>query len=281
MQPVSRTAQWTAAIRAIERDQAREALFRDDLAEHLAMPDGFDLLKRYHAGGVQDFVAIRTRFFDDVCIENTCSSKPLLQIVMVAAGMDTRAYRLRWPNRARVFELDHETLLSEKARRLDKCGAVQNVTVIPLAVDLANSWKDHLLDSEFDANAPTLWLVEGLLFFLTQDQVDALLRTLHSISAPGTRLVTDMTSEALLRSPLSRPFLQKLCDDGVPWQFGTDDPEVFLAERGWRATAVKQPGEVGAGEGRWPYKTHPRGVKGVARNWLVLADAITDSVWGK
>ncbi|WP_375412651.1 SAM-dependent methyltransferase [uncultured Bradyrhizobium sp.] len=271
MQPVSLTAQWTAAIRAREHERAQGSLFHDELAKHLAMPDGFELLERYSGGGVQDFVAIRTRFFDDACNANCESASPIKQVVMVAAGMDTRVYRLAWPEGAHVFELDHAALLEEKAQRLQKNGAKPGVAVTAVPVDFADNWIERLLSAGFDRSNPTFWLAEGLLFFLTPAQVEGLLKTLLSASAPGSRLVADMTSETLLHSPFSRSFLQKLERDGVPWRFGTDSPERFLKAAGWCCICVKQPGEPGAGEGRWPYKVASRDVPGVARNWLIQA----------
>jgi len=108
MQPVSYTAQWTAAIRALESERAEGALFTDDLARRLAQPDGFDLLERYRGAGVKEFVVIRTRYFDEAAAAALSERPDLRPVVMVAAGMDTRAFRLPWPRDARVYELDHQ-----------------------------------------------------------------------------------------------------------------------------------------------------------------------------
>lgn len=191
---------------------------------------------------------------------------------MVAAGMDTRAYRLPWPRSARVFEVDHAALLSEKDRRLAECGASPNVARIPVAADLALGWTRELLEAGFDPSAPTLWLIEGLLFFLTEDQARSVLATCRELSAARSRLVVDMASAALLRSPFTRGFLATLENDGTPWRFGTDEPEAFLERLGWRVRDVSEPGAPGVGDGLWPYTPQPRHVRGVARSWLVAAD---------
>lgn len=271
MQAVSLTAQWTAAIRALESEQTGSALFRDDLARRLAQPDGFELLNRYKGAGVCEFVVIRTRYFDDASCAVLAMAPHIRQVVMVAAGMDTRAYRLPWPNDTRVFEIDHGDLLAEKAEHLVRVGLPSQVQRIEVAADLAVGWTQQLVDAGFNPQQPTLWLVEGLLFFLTEDQVRDVLSKCANLSAVGSRLVVDMTSEALLKSPFSQFFLSTLRNDGVPWLFGTDEPECFLSELGWAANDVREPGTVEIGSDRWPYKTLSREVAGVARSWLIMA----------
>jgi hypothetical protein len=109
------------------------------------------------------------------------------------------------------------------------------------------------------------------LFFLTEDQAGALLGTMADASTWGSRLAVDLTSAALLRHPLTQEFLGALRADGTPWRFGTDDPITFLREHGWIVEDLKQPGEPGAGEGRWPYGVYPAEVSAVPRNWLIGA----------
>lgn len=276
MRPVSLTAQWTAAIRALESERPQGALFQDHLARRLAQPDGFSLLDRYRGGGVKEFVVIRTRYFDDASLAAVSCPSGIRQVVLIAAGMDTRAYRLDWPQGTRIYELDHAPLLEEKARRLEAAQATPKASRIAVSADLATGWSQALVDAGFDRTLQTLWLVEGLLFFLTQEQVRTVLDTCRTLSAPRSRLVVDMTSAALLRSPFSQLFLSTLRRDQVPWQFGTDAPEAFLADLGWNVLDLKEPGMVGAGESRWPYSPQPRDIPGVARNWLVTAELSRD-----
>jgi methyltransferase (TIGR00027 family) len=275
MQPVSLTAQWTAAIRALESERKEGALFYDGLAQSLAQPDGFALLQRYRGAGVQEFVAIRTRYFDDACAAALAEQPNIRQVVVVAAGMDTRSFRLDWPRGTKIYELDHGALLIEKAKRLEVERATPRAIRIAVAVDLALNWPLPLIDAGFDAHSPALWLIEGLLlllfFFLTEPQVRRLLAAVRAFSAPFSRVVTDMTSMSLLRSPFSQLFLSTLRRDGVPWQFGTDHPESFIGEQGWEVYDLKEPGEPGAGGKRWPYTVQPRHLPGVARSWLITA----------
>ncbi|MEE1781586.1 class I SAM-dependent methyltransferase, partial [Streptomyces sp. SP17BM10] len=121
-----------------------------------------------------------------------------------------------------------------------------------VSADLTQDWLPTLEAAGFDRTRPTLWVAEGLTFCLPEDHVRGLLTQLASASAPGSRLAFDMLGRALLRSPCSKPFLDALAADGTPWVFGTDEPEEFLTATGWTAVYVSEPGQPGAGQGRWP-----------------------------
>lgn len=269
MEQVSLTAQWTAAVRANESN-FDSALFNDEFASLLAKPDGFRLLDRYSGAGVGEFVAIRTRYFDDA-IERILQSGEIHQVVLIAAGMDTRALRLVWPESATLFEVDHTALLEEKRKRLKKTNAESRVKVVEVGVDLSGDWLPSLSSAGFDKNAPTLWIAEGLLFFLPEVTVSELLSTLHRTSAEGSRLLTDMPSKSLLESPASTLFLSTLRRDGIPWLFGSDDPGQLLQSHGWHTVDLREPGEVEAAGSRWPYPVQPKCVPNVSRSWLLEA----------
>ncbi|WP_035794603.1 class I SAM-dependent methyltransferase [Kitasatospora mediocidica] len=273
MEAVSYTAQWTAAARAVESERPDDALFADPFARELAAPRGFELLDKYGGGGLLPFIAIRTRYLDD-SIQAVLRDTGIRQIVLIAAGMDTRAFRLEWPSGVTVYEVDHSALVAEKRRRLGVLNAEPRVERREVAADLAGEWLPSLHAAGFDPDLPTLWVAEGLMFFLTQEQAAGLLTTLGSASAPGSWLAVDFVSKALLRSPFSRPFLQGLQEDGTPWLFGTDEPEKFLAATGWQVRDLREPGEPGAGQGRWPYEVQPRERRGASRSWLVRAEFV-------
>jgi methyltransferase (TIGR00027 family) len=271
MHAVSYTAQWVAAARALETERDADRLFADPYARDLAAPRGFELVDRYAGGGLLSYVAIRTRFLDDT-IAAVLADSGITQVVFVAAGMDSRAFRLSWPTGTVVYEVDHGPLLDEKRRRLDRLRAEPAVDRRPVPADLTRDWLPALTAAGFDAGRPTLWVVEGLLFFLTEEQAAGLLATLGLVSAPGSQLAADLFSAQLLRSPFTRNFLELLREDGTPWQFGTDEPEDFLARHGWKVQDLRQPGEPGAGAGRWPYQVQPRERRGASRQWLVRAE---------
>jgi len=269
MKDVSHTSQWTAAARAVETER-EDSLFKDTLARGLAGSKGFELLARYGGGGLKEFVAIRTRYLDDV-INATVMKGTIRQVVLIAAGMDARAFRLEWPQEATVFEVDHTELHQEKQVLLDSLSATATVVRRVVEVDLTSDWLPALFRAGFDSKKPTLWVAEALLFFLTDGQTRSLLDRLAAISAKDSVLTADVLSAALLRHIGTQPFLQALRNDGIPWLFGTDKPEEYFQRSGWQITELKEPGQEGAGLGRWPYRLYSRGVANVPRNWLLQA----------
>lgn len=275
MHAVSYTAQWMAAARAQESERP-DALFVDPLAGALAEPKGFEMIERYSGGGLAPFISIRTRFLDEsieqVVARDSVHGGPIQQVVLVAAGMDTRAFRLAWPDSTKVYEIDHGPLIAEKRRLLAALGAEPRTERCEVCADLTESWLPELDAAGFDRQRPTLWVVEALTFFLTAEQAGTLLRLLADASAPGSRLAVDFLGRGLLNSPFAKPFLDTLAADGTPWLFGTDEPERFLAEHGWKAVEVYEPGQPGAGQGRWPYQVQPRDRRGASRLWLVRAE---------
>jgi len=271
MEKVSYTSQWTAAARALESERGDGALFKDDYARVLAGPKGFELLDRYNGAAVAEFVALRTRFIDEAILDILARQQSIEQVVFVASGMDTRAFRLQWPKGAVLYEVDHVDLLAFKNRQLLAHIERKTIPTIAVGADLASNWMPKLVDAGYDPARPTLWMAEALFFFLTETQAAALLNAMAAASALGSWLITDMISKSLLSHPITQPFLRALKDDGIPWLFGTDDPEGFFQRNRWHTEKVAQPGEQGAGAGWWKYPPVPRDVRGVPRNWLITA----------
>ncbi|MGW2050987.1 class I SAM-dependent methyltransferase [Streptomyces sp. NPDC001858] len=266
MEAVSFTAQWTAAARAIESERA-DGLFTDPYARALAGESGFRLLDRYASPVTVEYLALRTAYLDRQVL--AAAEQGIRQVVFVAAGMDTRPYRLSWPDGTTLYELDHAELLKAKEEVLAEHAPSPGTTRVTVPVDLAGSWEDALKDAGLDTASATLWVVEGLLYYLPEDAVRRLLQTAVRLSGPGSVLCGDLVSVAALENPVARPFLQALAEDGAPWLFGTDEPEELLAGCGWSVTEVIQPGEDGSG--RWPYLVLPRHVTAVPRNFLLTA----------
>lgn len=270
MEAVSRTAQWTAAARALESER-EDALFHDPYARTVAADTGFTLLERYAGAGTVPFLAIRTKYMDDAIVR-TVRERGIRQVVFLAAGMDTRFHRLPWPDGVTVYELDRPALLAAKEELLAGAQQPDGRERRAVSVDLTDEWTGALKEAGWRPEAPVLWVVEGLLFFLPEEAVRGLLATLSGHSAPGSVLVGDVISRAALRNPMSQKFLASLREDGNPWLFGTETPEELLADTGWDPGEVRQPGEEGADFGRWPYPVPARSVPGVPRSFLFTCD---------
>jgi methyltransferase (TIGR00027 family) len=280
MTPVGLTSRWVAASRALETE-ALAPLFSEPLARALAGEEGFSLLDasaRARPGataGVPDpYLSVRTRYFDDALLA-VANEPNLRQVVILAAGMDARAFRLPWPDGTALFEVDRDDVFDHKEPILRKSSASPRCQRHVVRADLlplrgARDWAGHLARAGFDRQRPAAFLAEGLLPYLPPEAVSSLFTTISALTQPGSWLGLDAVSAEMLTSPYLQPFLEMLDRFGCPWRFGTSSPEQLLEAHGWTATAV-QPGEPSANFGRWPYPVVPRSVPGVPRSFFVTA----------
>ncbi len=172
------------------------------------------------------------------------------QLVILAAGLDTRAFRLPLPPDLVLFELDRPEVLDFKAARLEERNATSRCRRVPIPVDLTGDWTAALQEGGFDRQRSAVWLVEGLTLYLTGDQVRHLLGTLSGLAVAGSWLLTDAVSESFLVSAQLGGFLAMMAANGSPFQFGTDDPAGLMAAHGW-TSQVTRFGEPDANFGRW------------------------------
>ena len=271
--PIAPTSRWMAAARARESERA-DRLFYDPLAAALAGPEGFAWLERMEFAAQSDgpglYPVIRTRFFDDFLLD-ACRRLEVRQVVLAAAGLDTRAFRLDWPYRTRLYEMDLPEVLDTKEDVIDRAGAKPNCERRTIRVDLrGTSWPETLLASGYRPERPSVWLIEGLLFYLTRTAVHGLLEKVGALTATGSLLGLDVMNRGLFYSLVAWPLQAALARLGAPGRFGTNDPERLMARHGWEAD-VTQPGEEGANFGRWPRPMLPREVPGLPRSFLVRA----------
>ena len=268
---VANTARWTAAYRA--RESARdERLFDDPWAAIFAGEEGMARLNqmtaRQEQAGVVGVVA-RTRFFDDFLLQ--CANEDgIRQIVLLAAGYDSRAYRLSWPPGTRLFELDQPAVIAEKSALYAQYGAQPACEWHAIGADLRQPWADALISAGFAPAAPTVWLLEGLLFYLDAVAVNEVLNTVTSLSSPESQLGFDVANQAMLTSDWTRNYMATLARAGAPWKFGVDKPELLLKAKGWLAT-VRQGGEVSAELGRFSHRLVPDDIPGIPRLFFVTA----------
>jgi methyltransferase (TIGR00027 family) len=265
------TACWIAAVRARESERANR-LFSDPLAARLSGEEGQVWRQRTTGGKDENEVglAIRTRFFDDFLLHVT-REYAVRQVVIAAAGMDTRAFRLTWPQQTHLFELDLPPIFVRKEQVLSNAGAVPTCQRHVVRVDLSDAcWVDAVQQAGFDPGQRVVWLLEGLLFYLPPEVVTALFERMTALSAMGSWLGCELKNTQMLTSPQTRSWIELLAREGAAWISSVDDPEAFLAERGWRARVVEL-GEDGAHFGRWPFPVIPRSVPGVPRTFFVTA----------
>lgn len=194
------TATLVAAARALA-SREDDPLIDDPFAEALVRAVGIETLTRALDGGAPladqdaarlliDVIAVRTKFFDDFFLEATQESG-IRQAVILASGLDSRAYRLPWPTNTTVFEIDQATVIDFKSRVLSALGASPAAKRRSVGVDLREDWPAALRDHGFDDTSPTAWIAEGLLIYLPPDAQDRLFDNITALSAPGSQIATE------------------------------------------------------------------------------------------
>ena len=261
------TACWTAAMRALESARP-DRLFDDPWASTLAGEEGQRWLAQRSPEGVLPII-LRTRYFDDF-LQHITQENLLRQVVLLAAGLDTRAFRLVWPAGTRLFELDQPEVLNVKENLLQSVGALTVCDRRIIPVDLTGLWQEQLMRSSFDPAQPSGWLLEGFLFYLPSESIVRLLDELNSLAAPGSWLGFDVINSAMLTAPLTRQWVEMQANSGAAWIGVLDDPQGFLAGRGWRAD-LTQAGQPDANHGRWPFPVYPTAMPAMPHNWFVTA----------
>jgi methyltransferase (TIGR00027 family) len=193
---------------------------------------------------IREQIAVRTRYFDDFF--TAAGAAGIRQAVILASGLDTRAYRLPWPTGTVVYEIDQPDVIEFKTRVLADAGVEPTADRRPIAVDLRDDWPKALRDSGFDPSAPTAWIAEGLLIYLPPDAQDRLLDSITELSASGSRLATEhMDARAL-----TGDWAKKLSERGRRYGSDIDLEELFytgprtaardhLRELGWRVEVAR------------------------------------------
>jgi methyltransferase (TIGR00027 family) len=257
------TATMVAAARAVATN-ADEPLIDDPFAEPLVRAVGVDFLTRWATGdlttdaiegdggfglaNMPEAMAARTRYFDAFFAD--AAEAGIRQAVILASGLDARAYRLSWPAGMTVFEVDQPEVIEFKTTTLEGLGAVPTADRRTVAIDLRDDWPAALKAAGFDPTRPVAWIAEGLFGYLPPDAQDRLLDAVTELSAPGSQLATetiphdpDMDIEAAR---------EKMREAGEKWRdhgFDLDFSELgfegernevgeYLDARGWRSLAT-------------------------------------------
>ena len=262
---VGATAVMVAAARAAETDRD-QPLIRDPYAKMLVSAAGTGLWESMldesfaaklesvdaeaaaifaHMGNYQ---AVRTHFFDRFFADAAAAG--VRQVVILASGLDSRAYRLQWPEGTVVYEIDQPKVLEYKAATLAQHGVQPTAGRREVAVDLRGDWPKALCDNGFDRSKPTAWLAEGLLMYLPAEAQDRLFEQITDLSAPGSRVAAETVGvQAEDRRAAMRERFQSIADQlGLEGMLDVqelmyNDPHradvaAWLDAHGWQASAV-------------------------------------------
>jgi methyltransferase (TIGR00027 family) len=223
----------------------------DEFAAKVAEADAEVAAVLAHMGNYQ---AVRTHFFDAFFADAMAAG--IRQVVILASGLDSRAYRLPWTEGTVVYEIDQPKVLEYKAERMAEHGAQPSAERHAVAIDLRQDWPAALRAGGFDADKPTAWLAEGLLMYLPAEAQDRLFEHITALSAPGSRVAAEAvgTRSDERRAEFRKKFVR------IAAQFGIENaPDVadlmyndpdradvaqWLNEHGWQSSAVSSADEM-------------------------------------
>ena len=258
---VGATATGVAVGRALA-SKAPKPLINDPLAEPLVRAVGVDFFTRvvggelnpaeidgdalWGLGRMTDMMGVRTKFFDEFFL--TATQSGIRQAVILASGLDARAYRLPWPAATTVYEIDQPQVIEFKTNTLAGLGAAPTAERRTVAIDLRHDWPGALRQAGFDPAQPTAWSAEGLLAFLPPDAQDRLLDNITALSATGSRFASENMSNTGLESRMQdrmHQAIERWRDHGFDvemtdlWYLGErNDVAAHLDGHGWKTTPV-------------------------------------------
>ena len=251
---VGATATMVAAQRALSTD---EKFINDPYAAPLVRAVGIDVYARLvngqiPVGGDSEFdphrmaqgMACRTRFYDHFFLDAAQSG--IGQAVILASGLDSRAYRLPWPAGIVVYEVDMPEVIEFKTLTLGDLGAEPTAERRTVAIDLRDDWATALQDAGFDSTAPAARSAEGLLVYLPDEAQDALFDNITALSAPGSRLAFEFVPDtAVFADPRWRAHHDRMSELGFEVDFndlvyhGQRSHIIdYLKQRGWQVSPV-------------------------------------------
>lgn len=262
---VGSTAVMVAAARAVETERP-DPLIRDPYARLLVSNAGAGVLweamldpeiaakvealdedSAAHLHHMRGYQAVRTHFFDTFFTDAVAAG--IRQIVILASGLDSRAYRLDWPAGTTVYELDQPEVLAYKSTTLAENGVSPSADRREVAIDLRQDWPAALRAAGFDPTQRTAWLAEGLLMYLPAEAQDRLFTLIGELSPAGSRVSAETApNHAEERRQLMRERFRRVADEigleetvDVGELMYRDDHRAdvaeWLNEHGWRATA--------------------------------------------
>jgi methyltransferase (TIGR00027 family) len=264
---VGATATMVAAARALASREP-DRLIDDPYAAALVRAVGVDFFTRLVDGEIPlstiegdgprvmaGVIAVRTRFFDDFFIGAAAAG--IRQAVILASGLDSRPYRLPWPQGSTVYEIDQPKVIEFKTTTMTAIGATPTAERRAVSIDLREDWPAALRRSGFDETQPTAWSAEGLLVYLPPEAQDRLFDNITALSAPGSQLATEYHPDG------GATVAERTKSMGSQWQqhgFNVDLSQLFysgernpvvdyLTGHGWQVNARPRP-DVFAGYGR-------------------------------
>jgi len=229
---VSDTARWVALYRAMESERP-DPLFRDPYARRLAGERGERILASMQRGRTWAWpMIVRTAVMDELILRAVARDR-VDTVLNLAAGLDTRPYRLPLPPSLRWVEVDFPDVIAYKEEQL--AGERPACTLEQVGIDLADVARRRALFGEIGAVGGArrvLVVSEGLLIYLTPEQVAALASDLAAPASFRWWLI-DLASPRLLKM-MERTWGRAVAAGNAPFQFAPAEGSQFFQTRGWQ-----------------------------------------------
>jgi len=225
------TASWIAAIR--ERESLKSTpLFVDEYARYFTSEEGNAMLRNSEraAAGENKAVLVRIKYFDDF-VERRASE--FAQIAFVGCGYDMRAFRFPFRKGATLFEIDRKEILDRKGEITRRNNLNAKVRTIPVICEVGEGITSTLYALGFDRTVPTLWIAEGLFFYLSKSTAPELVEEVNRLSCPESEMLFEVSGTALLELPSMETYFQYLKRAGQALPFCTDHPEKHFSAEEW------------------------------------------------
>lgn len=257
------------AASRLQESRRPDRLFEDPLAETFleAIPGDVPSADD-EAPFARGYFALRTRWFDETVQDAVQAGRK--QVVILACGYDTRAYRLNLASDVTVFEIDLPATMDFKNKVLNSQDSAPTAKRIGIGSDLRQSWRTALHEAGFNPQATTHWVLEGILPYLTTADAAGVLSGISAVSAAGSSLALEYINQATLDLPPLKAMLEQLADDGAAWRSAVDDPVAWLGQWGW-AAALTDVAALARTLGRDVPMGMNHEIVGEARCWLANA----------
>ena len=222
------TVPFTARLMAYYRAQEyknNSPLIVDPFAERLAGDMTLYANKHKFIAARGDYPLVRSFYIEENLLSPWCNTKKKSQIVLMGAGLDTRAYRFKplQTNEHTIFELDFSTIIDYKEKILKNEKPLCDL--IRISTDLSNpDWTSHLIKYGFSTDTPTFWVLEGVVYYIEQEVVVSLLNEAAAISVEKSQIFVDVCVPVLAElvfGPFTRHFKWGLEKKDVPSFFKT------------------------------------------------------------
>lgn len=243
-------------MQEIKRD---DALFRDEYAEKFGGEGAAQFLK-FLEQKIQDekirkslterntHFVLREKFFEDFLQSQIQNNQK--QFVIGASGLDSRAFRFKWPSDSQIFEIDRKEIIDYKEKKIKELELKPTCRRVAISADLTkDDWKYQMEEKGFKTNEPSVWVFCGLFPYLDQPMAKDLLARVASFCGPNSIIAFDVPEA--IETETNKEIRLALKEWDAPLLCSIPNVRGILEEYGWHVIELMKPGDEKMNFGRW------------------------------